>query len=85
MGRLSQVKYLEELKHGDTFTFEDSIYVVTTDFRSRKDSWSFLCVKLKTGQVSWLNGNTIVDLSPIYSLDEDNNIVAIKPIGKDNG
>lgn len=79
MGRVSKVKYLEEMDAGDTIEFENNYYVVTADY---KKSGSRSCVNLKTGLSKWIEPNAIVDINPIYLLDSDNNIVAIKPTEK---
>ena len=74
------MKYIEELEIGDSVEFEGSHYIITTDYTRNKDR---MCVNLKTGCSKWFSSDTIVDISPIYCLDEDNNIVAIKPTEKD--
>lgn len=71
------MKYIEELSYGDSFSYQDQLYILTSDFK--KDG-SKLCIKLDTGLPFWLNSNTIVDITPIYRLDTDNNIVAIKHV-----
>lgn len=79
MGRLSKVKYLEELEVGDCFEFESSNFITLLDY---KKNGSRCCANLKTGSTRWLDGNSIVDINPIYLLDKDNNIVAIKETKK---
>lgn len=73
------MKYLEEIATGDSVSFEDNTYIVTSDYKRNGDR---LCVNLKTGFNKWLAANAIVDACPIYVLDEDNNIVAVKPTEK---
>jgi len=70
------MKYLEEIATGDSVSFEDNIYIITSDYKRNGDR---LCVNLKTGFSKWLAPNAVVDVCPIYVLDEDNNIVAVKP------
>lgn len=73
------MKYLEEIPTGESFSFEDDIYIVTCDYKRNGDR---MCVNLKTGFSKWLLPNTTVNVCPVYILDEDNNIVAIKPTEK---
>lgn len=75
MGRLSKVKYLEELEPGDSFVFENVCYVKLLDYKKNGDR---CCANLKDGSTRWLESNSFVDLNPLYSLDKDNNIVALK-------
>lgn len=81
MGRLSEVKYLEEIETGQSITFEDNNYIVTSDY---KRNGSRLCVNLRTGFSKWIASNDIVGVCPIYILDENNNISPIKPDSKTN-
>lgn len=67
--------YLEMLENGDSFSLDNSIYIVSCDFK--KDG-SRLCLSIKTGNTRWYPGNTIVKKNQLYTLDKDNNIIAIK-------
>ena len=73
------MKYLEEIATGDSFLYEEQLYIVTSDYKKNGDR---LCVNLKTGFGKWLTSNNFVEICPVYVLDEDNNIVAIKPTEK---
>lgn len=75
------MKYLEEVKTGDSFSYEEQVYIATSDYKKNGDK---LCVNLKTGFGKWLTPNSIVEISPIYLLDSDNNIIAIRPTEKEN-
>lgn len=75
------MKYIEELSPGDSFLSDSDNYFITSDF---KKSGARLCYNLKSGTPKWFEANAMVDLEPIYILDKDNNIVAIKEITKDN-
>lgn len=75
------MKYLEEIATGDSFTYEEQVYIVTSDYKRNGDR---LCVNLKTGFAKWLMPNNIVDICPIYVLDENNNVSPIKPTSKTN-
>lgn len=73
------MKYLEELSLGDTFSFKDQMFVLTSDF---KNNGSKLCYSLINGQPCWLMSQTIVEHTPIYILDKDNNTIAVKTTSK---
>lgn len=67
--------YIEELEPGDVFVSEDTIYLLTCDFKSNNDR---LCFCLSTGLPKWFGPSTIVSINPVYSLDNNNNIVPVK-------
>jgi len=69
------MKYIEELEPGDTFTINNKVYLVTSDFKSNNQR---LCYSLIDGFPSWIISNTIVDHSPVYILDKDNNTIPVK-------
>lgn len=69
------MNYIEELKFGDAFEYNDIIYVLTTDFN--KNGFKF-CISLIDGFGQWLAGETIVSKINLYKLDQTNNIIPIK-------
>lgn len=69
------MKYIEELECGDTFTLKDKVYVLTSDFKSDGQR---LCYSLLDGFPSWFKNQTIVDHSPVYILDQENNTTPVK-------
>lgn len=73
------MKYIEELECGDTFSYKDIMYLLTSDFKSNGQR---LAYSLLTGFPLWLNSDTIVDHQPIYTLDNNNNTIPIKPTQK---
>lgn len=75
------MKYIEELSNGDCFTLSSSYYIVTSDFK--KDGRK-LCLNLKTGLLHWIKPDESVDEIDIFTIDKDNNILAIKERKKDN-
>ncbi|HUU87223.1 MAG TPA: hypothetical protein VMX17_05675 [Candidatus Glassbacteria bacterium] len=82
MGRIPKLmKYLEELIPGECFTFEKNHYIKLGDY---KKSGERCCVSLNTGTTRWLQENIMVDLEPIYSLDRENNVIAIRNTEKNN-
>lgn len=74
------MKYIEELSIGDSFTLDNKIYILTSDFKSNGQK---CCVGLNDGFIRWLSSQETVDVTPIYILDKDNNIIPIKITEKD--
>lgn len=72
------MKYIEELVSGDTFIKDNHIFLLTADF---KRNGSRLVYSLKNGHALWLKGSDAVDIYPLYTLDENNNVVSIKNDG----
>lgn len=75
------MKYMEELSVGETFEFNNKFFIVCGDYKKNGDR---NCVNLTTGFSQWIAANTIIEICPIYRLDKDNNIIAIKPKEKEN-
>lgn len=75
MGRIFVMKYIEELSAGDSFEFSGSYYVLTSD---HKRNGNRQAINLNTGFAKWFDENEIVDICPVYILDEDNNIIALR-------
>jgi hypothetical protein len=69
------MKYIEELKPGDTFEYNNSMFILTIDFRK---NGSRLAIDLNNGQPKWLDPDCITNPDPIYKLDSSNNILPIK-------
>jgi hypothetical protein len=67
--------YLEELDSGDCFTYNDLVYVVSKDFKSNGNR---SCLSLVDGSSRWLEPNTMIDKTQIFTMDKDSNIIAIK-------
>lgn len=68
------MKYIEELTPGETFSFEDSKFVLTVDF---KKNGSRLAYSLIDGSPKWIASDNIVYVEPVYILDENQNICPI--------
>jgi len=75
------MKYIEELSPGECFVVNDKIFLLTCDFKSNGDR---LCYDLSSGIPQWLSLNTIIDLEPIYRLDNNNNVIPIKKYDSQN-
>lgn len=75
------MKYIEELKPGDAFAYRSNFFVATVDKRS---GGRVLCYNLKDGTPRWLKAHEMVEISQVFVLDEENNIVAIKETKKED-
>ena len=69
------MKFLEELSSGECFEHNQIYYIVSTDFKGNK---SRMCLCLKNGFVSWIPSDTMVDGIDIFTMDSDNNMLAMK-------
>lgn len=69
------MKYIEELLPGSCFVKNKQVFIVTTD---HKNNGQKLCINLKDGSSRWLGGDVIVDSADIFTLDKENNLIAIK-------
>lgn len=75
------MKYIEELNSGDCFYIQPKYFIVTMDF---KKSGQRLCVNLKDGSNIWMDSAESVENIDIFSLDKDNNMIAMKERDKDS-
>jgi hypothetical protein len=69
------MKYIEELNPGDCFTFDSSLFILTSDFKKNGQKLSY---SLCSGQPRWMNSQDIVESTSIYTLDENNNISPVQ-------
>lgn len=74
------MKYIEELNFGDCFSYNSQYFVLTTDFKKNGDR---LVVSLNDGSSKWLKSNDLIEDVDIFTLDKENNILAIKERQKD--
>jgi len=70
------MKYIEELIASDCFTVLNKDFILTRDFKKNGDK---LAISLLDGSGHWLASDTIVETVDIFKLDQENNIIAIKP------
>lgn len=75
------MKYIEELSVGDTFTLDNNVFILTSDFKNNGDR---SCILLSNGNPRWLSSQTTVEVTPIYILDKDNTIIPLKPTTKND-
>jgi hypothetical protein len=73
-------KYIEELNSGECFKFQDQYWICGSDFK--KDG-SRSVLSLITGFCRWFGSDEIVTPVQVYTMDKDNNIIAIKETKKD--
>jgi hypothetical protein len=69
------MKYLEEISIGDCFVLSGNYFILTTDFKKNGDK---LAVCLSDGSSKWIKSNDMIDPIDIFTLDKDNNIIAIR-------
>lgn len=74
------MKYIEELSVGECFLYKNTVYILTTDFKNNGDK---RCVNLSDGSNKWLSSQEIVNTTQIYTLDNNNNIIPVKPTAKE--
>ena len=74
------MKYLEELDIGDCFSFSGNHFILTADFKKNGDK---LAVCLSNGLSQWVGLSCIIDPIDIFTLDTENNIIAMKERKKD--
>jgi translation elongation factor EF-1alpha len=73
-------KYLEELNSGECFELDNTIYLITSDFRKSGDR---MTVDTKTGNIRWFSGDTIIEQVDLYMLSSENNFTPLNPRQKD--
>lgn len=69
------MQYIEELSIGDCFEVNDKRYILCADYKKNGDR---LSICLSDGNSHWMSSNTMVDIIDIFTLDDNNNIIAIK-------
>lgn len=69
------MNYIEELSYGDTFRCNGEIFLITQDFRK---NGSRLAINMADSSPRWIEPSQIIDKVPVYILDDDNNIIALK-------
>ena len=73
------MKYLEELNPGDLFVWNNSKFILTTDFKQKKkDKSQKMAINIINGFIQWIVEDAIVEDLDLYYRDKDANIVALK-------
>lgn len=74
-------QYIEELNNGDCFEYADNRFILSCDY---KKDLSRLAINLFDGNPKWFKSNDIIVKIQIFTMDKDNNIIAIKETKKDD-
>lgn len=77
---ITNMKYLEEITTGECFSLSGKYFILTMDFKKNGDK---LAVCLSDGSSKWVKSNDMIDPIDIFTLDKDNNIIAMKERIKD--
>jgi hypothetical protein len=77
---INHMKYLEEISTGECFTLAGKYFILTADFKRNGDR---LAVCLSDGLSKWIKSNDMIDPIDIFTLDKDNNIIAMRERIKD--
>jgi len=75
------MKYLEEIEFGECFEYNNLYFILTHDMKKNGDK---LCVNLNTGFSQWLKSDSMIKTTDIFTMDKDNNIIAIRERAKNN-
>lgn len=79
------MKYLEELSPGDLFVFQNKRFILTSNFKQKKnDAIHYEAISIIDGMPRWFIAASIVDLLDLYYRDKDGNILLLKEF-KDEG
>ncbi|MFM7796016.1 MAG: hypothetical protein ACKO7N_04560 [Candidatus Nitrosotenuis sp.] len=71
------MKYVEEINAGDTFVYNNQLFVLSSDFKSNGQR---MAINFDNGFPTWLNSETMVETLPLFKLDKDSNIIPIKNV-----
>lgn len=72
------MKYLEEISPGSFFACFNDKFILTSDFRIKKEIKQYNCISVMNGSNRWIDENTIVNLLQMYYQDEEKNLVLVK-------
>jgi hypothetical protein len=73
------MKYLEELKPGDLLVYKDARFILTNDYKQRKNDIShYSVVNIQDGSIRWLPSDAIVENADLYVRDAEGNILLLK-------
>lgn len=76
------MKFLEEIIGGDCFLLDSKHFILTSDFKKNKKDNLKLCISLADGTCRWFADNTLVEPVPIFTIDMNGDILAIKETKK---
>jgi hypothetical protein len=78
------MKFVEELKPGECFSYENNYFIISSDFKKSKEGILKSCIEIKTGLSKWIKDNTTVEIIPLFTLDLESNIIPIRETEKEN-
>jgi hypothetical protein len=73
------MKFLEEIESGSLFIWNNSRFILTSDYKEYKDKKSTkMSVNIDTGNIQWIISDAMVEELDLYYRDKDSNIIALK-------
>lgn len=69
------MKYIEEMKSGQSFEHNGDTFVVSSDF---KKNGHRLCISFKNGNSRWFGPSEIVESVDLYTIDKESNFISIE-------
>lgn len=72
------MKYIEELKYGNLFTYNNNFFVLTSDFKVNNNKTQHRCISIVNGNFKWFNSDTIVEKPTLFYQDHENNLKELK-------
>lgn len=73
------MKYIEELKPGDLFDYQNQKFILTTDYKQKQDKKiHYGSISLIDGSSRWLAADSMVKTIDLYYRDAENNILLLK-------
>lgn len=72
------MKYLEELRPGDFFTYQSNQFLLSGDFKIKNHKKHHLAINTKDGFCRWMEADIIVESLDLYYYNEEKLMVALK-------
>lgn len=72
------MKYLEEISPGSFFSCFNDKFILTADYKIKKELKQYNCISVTNGSNRWIEENTIVNLLQMYYQDDEKNLVLVK-------
>ena len=69
------MKYIEEIDTGSSFAYQNSIFVLTSDF---KQNGQRKAIDLSNGLSRWFDGDIMCEVTDLFILDKNNNLIKVK-------
>lgn len=79
------MKYIEELKPGDLFIYQDHKFLLTTNYRKRQENKiHHEVIDINNGSSRWMPSDNIVSLLDLYYRDKEGHILLLKEFRDDD-